>query len=167
MHRFCRRKLFFPVTLGDFVNTARALEEIVRKFCPNYTAKVFICDTGEVYEFSRLTIITSELEDYLVRRKECDLAELDDDVVDRVFKLEFVLRSPEPGNSLMVSLTWDIHDERQKLHIYTQQLGDGDGVISNTLMKGSFLWRVESGFQSASAFSRHYVRRWISSRRSS
>lgn len=167
MHRFSRRKLFFPVTLGDFVTMARTLEQIVKNSHPNCTTSVLVCDTGEVYEFSKVTIITPEVGDFLSRRKEFDLEGLSDDSVDRAFKIEFFIKSPEAGNNLMVSLTWDIHAERQKLYIYSQCLGDGSDVIFNTLMSKSFLWRVESGYQSASAFNAHYVRRWISAKRTS
>lgn len=167
MFRFSKRKVFFPVTLGDFVSMAQALEEIVKSLHPTYSAKVFVCDTGEVYEFSKVTIITSEVEEYLFKRKECDLAELDDDVVGGVFKLEFILKSTEPGNNLLVSLTWDIHEEGNKLFIYCQCFGDENYSGIKALMNNSFLWRVDSGYQKSSAFNMHYIRRRIFSRKSS
>jgi len=148
--RFSQDKYIGRFKLDDFKSAAEQLEKIVKSFRSPVDSRVLTCEDSHTYNWSNVSIPTKEGTAALNQRQEYALADVDNVVWDKSYKLQLTMKLPEAKEPFMVCLTHD-KDKKNKLFFYGQVLDEQTHhAIMDRFHKRGLLYKLGDGFEKVS-----------------
>ena len=122
--RFSHDKRFKRVSFEEFLGIARELCEIVASVRSSADIEVVIAEDHTTYNYTTTTFWSDEIWEALKQRKVYSIDELTQEVWDRSFNVQVILKDEKDPKQFMICVSCDKYADAKRLKFYGQCLDE-------------------------------------------